>query len=194
MSKGCRKVFNFDVETTGLFANTHGIIQLAGVIEIDDKQVEEFDFKMRPFPDDRIDGEALLIHGHPKKEIYTWEDPLVVHDQLVKIFDKYVDRFDPTDKFYPCGYNIAFDTNFIIQFFKKCEDDYIGSWLKLNAQIDPLYILRMLDYMGQIYLSDYKLETVANALDIEIKAHDALSDIKATIEIRKIVEELITCE
>lgn len=194
MSKNVRKVFNFDVETTGLFANTHGIVQLAGIIEIDDKQVEEFDFKIRPFPDDKIDGESLLIHGHSMEEIYTWEDPLVVHEQLVEILGKYIDRFDPDDKFYPCGYNIAFDTNFLIQLFKKCEDDYIGSWLKLNAQIDPLYILRMLDFMGQISLSDYKLETVANALDIEIKAHDALSDIKATIEIRKIVEELITCE
>jgi len=193
MSEKDRKIFNFDVETTGLFANTHGIIQLSGIIEIGEKQVEEFDFKMRPFPDDRIDGESLLVHGNTKKEIYTWEDPIVVHEQLLEIMHKYVNPFDPDDKFYPCGYNIAFDTNFLIQFFKKCNDEYIGSWLKLNSQIDPLYILRMLDFMGLIYLPDYKLKTVAEALEIEIDAHNALSDIKATVEIRKIVEELISC-
>lgn len=193
MSKEVRKVFNFDVETTGLFPNTHGITQLAGIIEIGNKEVEEFNFKMRPFPDDEIDNEALAITGHNRKEILNWQDPIEVYHQLIDIMDKYVDRYDPSDKFYPCGYNINFDTSFLIQFFKKNEDEYIGSWLKLNAQIDPLYVLRMLDFMGKIWMENYRLETVAKALDIEINPHDALSDIKATMKIRRIVEELIDC-
>lgn len=191
-----KKIFNFDVETTGLYANMHGIIELGGVIEIGDKQVEEFHFKMRPFEDDHVDDKALQIEGrnYTWKEILTWDDPRDCYQQLIDIMHKYVDRFDPSDKFYPCGYNIAFDTNFLIQWFKKNNDEYVGSWLKLNAQIDPLYILRMLDFMDLIWLENYKLETVANALDIPIKAHDALSDIKATIEIRKVVQDLITCD
>lgn len=188
------KILNFDVETTGLFANTNGIVQLAGIIEIDGEQVEEFDLKMKPFENDIIDEKALKIHGHSRKEIMSWDDPTDCYEQLITIFDKYIDRYDRDDKFYPCGYNIAFDTNFLIQWFQKNNDQYIGSWLKLNAQIDPLYILRFLDYMGKIDLPNYKLETVAEALEIPIKAHDALSDIKATIEIRKIVEGIIDCE
>lgn len=189
-----RKILNFDTETTGLYPNTNGLVQLAGVIEINDKEVEEFDFKLKPFPDDIIDEESLKIHGHTKEEIMGWDDPISIHEQLVEILDKYVDRYDPEDKYYPCGYNTAFDISFLINYFKKCNNQFIGSWLKLKAQIDPLPILRMLDFMGQVDLSDYKLETVADALGIPIKAHDALSDIKATIEIRKIVEQLITCD
>lgn len=189
-----RKVFNFDVETTGLYANTHGIIQLAGVIEINNEVVEEFDFKMKPFPTDKISQESLDVTGYKLEEIVKWEDPKITYVKIIEIMNKYVNRFNPNDKFYPCGYNIAFDTNFLIQFFKKNNDQYIGSYLKLNSQVDPLYILRMLDFMGKISMHDYRLESVCKALGIEIKAHDALSDIKATIEIRKIVEELITCD
>ena len=190
-----RKVFNFDVETTGLYANIHGITQLAFVVEINDNVVEERDFLIRPFETDEIDDDALAIKGRTLEEIMeNGRDPESVHSEIVEILSMYVDKFDAGDKFYPCGYNIAFDTNFLIQFFKKNGDNYLGSWLRLAAQIDPLYILRMLDFMGKISMPDYKLESVANALDIEINAHNALSDIKATIEIRKIVEELITCD
>lgn len=189
-----KKVLNFDVETTGLFANTNGINQLAGVIEINGQQVEEFDLKMRPFDTDIIDEKALAIQGRTKEEILGWDSPVDCYHELIEIFNKYVDRYDSDDKFYPCGYNVPFDVNFLIQWFRKNEDQYCGSWINLKAQIDPLPVLRMLDYMGKIWMTDYKLETVAEALGIEIKAHDALSDIKATIEIRKAVEVLIDCE
>lgn len=189
-----KKVFNFDVETTGLFANTHGINQLAFIIEINGEVVEEHNFLIRPFQTDKIDKKALEVQGRTVKDLLKGQLPEEVHEQVVEIMAKYINKFDPADKFYPCGYNIAFDTNFLIQFFKKNDDNYLGSWLKLNAQIDPLYILRMLDYMGQISLENYKLETVCNALGIEIDAHDALSDIRATVEVRKIVEGLMSCD
>lgn len=189
--KYMRKVLNFDVETTGLFANTNGIVQLAGIIEIDEEQVEEFDFKMRPFSTDTIDKESLKIHNHTEEEVMSWQSPVDVYEQLIEMFDRYIDRFDREDKFYACGFNVPFDINFLIQWFKKNEDQYIGSWIDLKSQVDPLPVLRFLAYMGKIDLPNYKLETVANALDIPIVAHDALSDIKATIEIRKIVEQLI---
>jgi exonuclease I len=45
-----------------------------------------------------------------------------------------------------------------------------------------------MDYKGEITLQNYKLETVAGHFGIELKAHDALSDVKATREIiRKVL-------
>lgn len=189
-----RKIFNFDVETTGLYPNVNGIVQLGCIIEIDNEIREEFDFKMRPFPNDQIDEDSLKIHNYTKEEILKWEDPIAIYHRLIGIFERYINKYNEDDKFYPCGYNTSFDISFLIEFFKKCNDNYIGSWLNLKAQIDPLPILRMLDFMGLIKMDNYKLENVANALGISITAHDALSDVKATIEIRKIVEQLITCD
>lgn len=194
MQQKNRKVLNFDVETTGLFPNTNGIVQLAGIIEINGEQVEEFNLKMRPFKDDIIDKESLKIQKRTVEEVMSWMDPEEAYAELIEIFDKYIDRYDRSDKFYPCGFNVPFDINFLIQWFKKNDDQYIGSWINLKAQVDPLPILRFLDYMGKIDMEDYKLETIANVLDVPIEAHDALSDIRATIQIRDIVEQLIDCE
>jgi DNA polymerase-3 subunit epsilon len=188
-----RKIFNFDVETTGKYANVHGLTQIAGIIEINDKIVEKFHFKLKPYKTDKITREALDIQQITLKDILTYQNPSEVYEEIIEIFSKYINRWDPEDKFYPSGYNINFDISFLIEFFQKNNDEYLGSWIKLNAQIDPLYILRMLDFMGQIQLPNYKLETVAEALSIELTAHNPLSDIEATLKIRKIVEQLITC-
>jgi len=188
-----RKVFNFDVETTGLFPNIHGIVQLSGIIEINDEAVDRFNFLMKPFPQDKITEESLKVHGHTLDKIVHYQKPEQIYDNLIEIMKEHVDPFDPNDKFYPCGYNIGFDTSFLIQFFKKNGDEYIGSWLNMYVQIDPLPVLRMLDFMGKFALPNYRLETVAEVLGIEHNPHDAMSDIEVTIEIRKAVETLIDC-
>lgn len=189
-----KKVLNIDVETTGKNSLKHGITQISGIIEIDDIVVEEFDFKLRPFKRDIIDKFAIDIQNRSIDEILSWPAPKSTYRKITKIFEKYIDKYDSSDKFYPCAYNISFDIDFLIQFFRKNNDEYFGSWIDLKIQLDPLAILRMLAFLGKIDLPDYKLETVANALDIPITPHDSLSDVRATMEIRKILEKLINVD
>jgi DNA polymerase-3 subunit epsilon len=186
-----KKVLWFDCETTGLDPVKNDIIQLAGIIEIDGKEVDEFDFKCQPFSYDNITLDALAKNKFSLEDIKGFEMPLKVKIDFVNIIGKYCDKFDKNDKFYPAGYEVSFDINFISQWFQKCGDKFFGSWIDRRRPLDPRYLLSIMDYQGIISLPDYKLETVANHFGIAINAHDAFSDIQATRYIfKKVIEEL----
>ncbi len=177
-----KKVFWFDVETTGLDCSKHGIVQLAGMIEVNREIEEEFEFKLRPFPGDQIEESALSVHGFTVEKISGFDDPKQIYGLLIKLLGRHCDRYDRNDKFYPAGYNVSFDYSFLQAFFLKNNDKYFGSWFN-HRRLDPLAILWVGDYAGKYSLENYKLETVAGHFGIGIQAHDALSDVKATREI-----------
>ena len=179
-----KKVFWFDVETTGLNPVDHDIVQLALLIEIDDEIVESKNMLMQPFDYSTIDLEALNKQGRTVEEIKTYPNPKKVYPELISVLEKYVDRYDKTDKFHNGGYNSKFDMDFLKQYFIKNGDIYFGSWFNYRS-IDPLPLLHLLDGIGHISLPDYKLETVCKHYKIPLKAHDALSDITATRELTK---------
>ena len=93
------------------------------------------------------------------------------------------------------GYNnIAFDEEFLRNsFFKSLRDPYLTS-LNRNRRSDLLGLLRTLDlfFPGKIKIPKneknrkvFKLDQVSPFNGIEHFAHDALGDVKATIEIAK---------
>lgn len=173
------KIFYFDVETTGLDPQKNDIIQLAYQIVIDDKVVEGDSIFMQPFDFSTIEQEALDVHGFTIEKIKTFQKPHLAYKLILDILGKYIDKYDRSDKFQPAGYNTRFDLDFLKQFFVKNNDKYFGSWFNYRA-IDPLAILYFMEGMGKINLPNYKLETVCSHFKVEIDAHDALSDIKAT--------------
>lgn len=173
------KIFYFDVETTGLDPVQNAIIQLAGIIVIDGKAMEEFEFKIAPFETDHVSQEALDVHGYSVEDIKGFTTPSIVYQHLLNIFSKYVNKFDKSDKMTPAGYNVRFDMDFLKNFFLKNGDVYFGSWLNWKM-IDPLPLLHFIDFAGGISLPDYKLASVCAHFGIELQAHDALSDIRAT--------------
>ena len=183
------KILYFDSETTGIDPVKNDIIQLSGAVEIDGDVKEVFDIKMQPHSFENISNEALEVHGMTIEDIKKFQPAKEGYYKFISILQKYVSKFDRSDKFYPAGYNAGFDINFVAEKFKKCGDKYLGSWWNWNA-IDPLPILRWMDMKGKISLVNYKLETVCKHFGIEIKAHDALSDIQATIKVIKAVEKL----
>jgi len=174
-----KKIFWFDVETTGLDPINQDIVQLAFLIEIDGKIIESDNMLMQPFDYDTIDQQALDIHGRTVEELKTYPDPREAYKHLISILEKYVDRFNREDKFNHAGYNSRFDLEFLKQFFVKNDDVYFGSWFNYKG-IDPLTILHALDGIGKVSLPNYKLETACGHFNIPIEAHDALSDITAT--------------
>lgn len=182
------KLLYFDVETTGLDPVKNDIIQIAGMIVIDGKVEETFNFNISPFPDNvsYVSQEALDVHGYTLEQILTFPDPIIIYRELIDLFAKYINKYDKTDKFTPAGYNVRFDMEFLKQFFVKNCDVYFGSWVNWKM-IDPLPILHYLDFCGMISLPDYKLVTVCNYFGIEIQAHDALSDIVATRNVIQIL-------
>ena len=177
------KLFWFDCETTGLDPVKNDIIQLSYVIEIDGIVKEQEDLKMQPFSYENISQEALNIHGITLDEIKTFEDPKKVYRHLVSVFDKYVNKYDRSDKFTPGGYNIEnFDIPFLKNFWLKNNDKYFGSYLRYKG-IDPFQVIKFVNAIGKDKYDSMKLEAACKKFDIEIKAHDAMSDILATREL-----------
>lgn len=75
----------------------------------------------------------------------------------------------------------------MLNFFKKCGDKYFGSWVDYH-KFDVATLIQFLHLKGALTLENYKLVTVAGAMGIEFKAHDAQADIQTT---RKICYKLL---
>lgn len=184
------KLFFYDLETTGLDCSRNGIHQIAGIIEIDGVVKEEFNFKVRPFPNDQIDPGALTIAGVTKEEIFNYPYHMDIYLQLTNIIARYINKFDKTDKFHLVGYNnCAFDNAFFRQFFTKCLDKFFGSYFHSDS-IDVM-VLASYKLMDERTLIDsFKLSSVAQYLGIKIDEtglHDAMYDIRLTREIFKTI-------
>lgn len=177
-----QKIFWCDVETTGLDSKRNDIISLAYLIEINGEVKEKGELFCQPFRYDTINAKALEINKLTIAQIKEFDTPQEMYKKLIKILDKYVDRYNTSDKFISCGYNIRFDVAFLKEFFYKNNDKYLFSYLDYH-QLDVFNLLYILDYKGILQLENYKLETVAKYFGIKLKAHNALSDIEATRQV-----------
>lgn len=182
------KVMLIDTETTGLSAFKNDIHQLAGMVKIDGKVVERFNYKIRPFDFNNISPEALEVSGVTVEQLKEYPEPKSVHMVFCKMMEKYVDKFKKEDKFHLAGQNVSFDAGFLSNFFKKCGDKYYGSWFNWD-HIDLRAMSAILRYAGLLPVENLKLETLAKHFKLEFngKAHDAMADIEMTDEVLKLL-------
>ncbi|KKN00441.1 hypothetical protein LCGC14_1137750 [marine sediment metagenome] len=185
------KIMYVDVETTGLEPSKHSIVQLAGIIEIDDVEKERFNLRMRPKEDTEIDPRALEIIGKTTEELMTYPHDIDVYPQLLLILHKYVNKFERQDKMFFVAYNANFDMQFVRAWFEARGDVYFGAWF-FFPPIDIMTIAanEMMEVRAE--MTDFKLHTVCKKLGLEwdeLAAHDAMYDIEKTMEIHSILEE-----
>lgn len=184
------KIFYFDVETTGLDAKDNDIITIAYMIEIDgDIKLTKY-LKLQPFNYENISTKALEVNGITLEELKTFIKPEDAYHELIVDMSMFCDKYNRNDKYTPAGYNARFDIDFLSHFFKKNNDQYLGSFFNWKT-VDPLSILYFNHFKEEINLVNYKLETVCKHYGIEIEAHDALSDIKATHSLIEILKKPI---
>ena len=184
------KLLFFDLETAGLNPNENGIHQISGCIEIDSEEKEYFDFKVAPNPKLTISEEALKVSNKTKEEVLAYEPMDIVYKKLLALLEKYVDKYNKTDKFFLVGYNNAsFDNQFLRNWFMQNNDKYFGSWFWPNTL--DVYVLATQKLLKErSKLLDFKLNTVCSYVGITIddsQLHDAIYDIKLTRELYKIV-------
>lgn len=176
-----KKLLFLDVETTGLDPKKNGLIQIAGIVEIDGQEIEKFNYKLKPFPGDLCNAEALKVNGTTIETIKTFEDPISVHKQFTDLLCRHVDTYDKADKFHMVGYNVKFDDQFLREWFTKCANKYYGSfffWPGIDVSV--LAAMKVLNRRGTF--GNFKLMTVAKALGVNTEgpAHDALFDVEVT--------------
>jgi len=185
-----KKIY-FDCETTGTNPIKNGIIQIAGIIEINNEEMRSFNIKIKPFESDVIEQEALDISGITLENIKGFEDPKTAYNSIVNLFDNYIDKYDKYDKFIVCGYNVRFDIDFLKEFFIKNGNDYLFSYF--GKPKDPFPVIQYLSAIGKIDSVNNKLSTICEYFKIDIRnAHDAMADIRATKFLIEKLDKILT--
>ena len=185
------KIIFIDTETGGVNPEKAALIQLSGIIRIDKKDVEKFNFYIKPFENSEVTEKALEVQGRTLEELKTdkYVEEKEVYKQFINILDKYIDKYDRTDKFIVAGYNVRFDVYILKAFFQRHGNNFLFSYLD-SSMLDPLYSIRLLQIAEVLpVLENNKLETWCKHFGIELKAHDSLEDIEAT---KKLIGKLIS--
>lgn len=183
MIKNLVKTF-IDVETGGFDSKTNGLIQVAGIIEVNGSVKEEFNFQMQPLKGRKYDTQALVKNGYDMAMIKKFNPNAMCFGMFRQMMKKYIDPFDNKDKSFFIAYNSDFDEQFIRQWFKDNKDDYFGS-LFWNPSICVMKKACEFLIEHRDEFTNFRLETVANFFDLkpEGNLHDAMVDIKLTKEL-----------
>lgn len=174
-----------DGETTGLDSSKNDIIQLAcipviGGVEYSDKVFNQY---CQPINWNDVDPGALAINGLTVDFLKKQQKAEV----MVNNFVLYAKQFNC--KFIIAGYNVGFDKDFIAALFKKVGRE--ADFLDLFTGDIRDTMKRAKKLKAQLPTSNIKLATLASHFNIEINAHDALSDIAATIKVDKMLSDML---
>lgn len=181
-----------DVETTGFNPYKNGIIQIAGIVEIDEEEKESFNFNCNVFEKDEISDKALEVNNVTREQIAEFDNPKDIYSKLIDVMARHINKYNKKDKFAFVGFNASFDYNFMRSWFVKNEDKFgIGSWC-WNPYIDVMTIAYHYLKDRRSLMPNFKLDSVAKALEIELdedELHDAFYDVKLT---RQIYRQLLS--
>jgi DNA polymerase-3 subunit epsilon len=176
------KTIFFDVETSGVDYKVNGLLQIAGLVECEGEESYEFNYFMKPFPDQIIEDGALEANGITRSQIESFADPFQCYLQFTQMLKRYVDRFDRTDKITLIGYNSRFDDDFMREWFRRCHDKFYGAYFFWPA-IDVANMVAVKYRQVRNQFPNFQLMTVAKHLKIDVdesKAHDAVYDTLVT--------------
>lgn len=194
------KILWFDLETTGTSPIRHAIHQLAALAEIDGKLDDAIDIRMSPMMKQEIDPEALTATGVTEEQIRSYPHQSDGYKKFESFLSRYINRYEKLDKFILAGYNInAFDEPFLRQLFldnattrqSRKYGGYFGSWFFWPKRDVQTYLAEHIAEHG-LRLPNFQLSTVCEHFGIEINAHDALSDIRATRQLYRVLRYSIS--
>ena len=178
-----KRIF-IDTETTSVNRYKCGLWQIGGIIEAG-KRKEEFLFECDIFKEDLVDQKALERHNLTIEKLSEKPDPEETMKKFQELLGKYVDKYDPADKFYFINFGAEFDAEVIRQWFEKNDDNYYGSWF-WHPPIDVM-VLAVQDIIGQRHqLKNFKQSSVLEYYKIDHNGddlHNALYDAKMAREI-----------
>ena len=179
-----------DLETTGTDERIHGVIQIAGKVQIRSEdglsivKQEPFDLNLSPFPGDMVSKEALEICGVTMEDLKSPErlEPRKAKQIFTSMLCRYVDKFKKPDKFFLVGFNSTFDDRMLRALFEKCQDKYYGSLISWPPiDVAPMAAIKL--GVRRLKMPNFKLATVATEVGISVrsdKLHDAMYDIELT--------------
>ncbi len=182
-----------DVETTGLNPRGDSIIEIAALYESGDTKSV---FHKYCLPDaivpatfgkiEELTGitlEYLRENGISESQLYS---------EFISWLAQFIDKYNREDKAIFAAYNARFDNEFIRELFQRNGDNYFGSWF-YSAPLDIMSTVMLAYKIGAMGKPEnFKNATIASLMGIELKAHSAIEDIKASRQIEIILENQIT--
>lgn len=169
-----------DIETTGLDAHKHEIIELGCIVvrqtpritgESGVEIVEEFEFKIKPEHLDTADPEALKINGYNK---HDWGSAIPLKEALEIFVEK-------TEGAALVAHNVIFDWVFLEEAFRKTGIKNRMHYHKLDTL--SIAFARLYD---DPKAQKFSLRALASYFGVRNeKAHSALSDTRTMFEIYK---------
>lgn len=198
-----RRLVVFDLETGGLDASRHPIIQFAGAaLDLNEPGwpvVETQEVKVR-FDPETADPEALAGNSY---DAATWAREALHPRLAAQAIAEFLRRHATMPKMSARGrgymvaelaaYNDArFDGDFLAGWFKSLELFCPGACYEL---LDPLQLARWVARFGPLAPPpNFKLSTVARWLGLEVDdtaAHDAMADVETTVEVARRLHAMI---
>jgi DNA polymerase-3 subunit epsilon len=190
------KLLYLDLETTGLNPNENAIIELSGILEVNEKPQESFSIYMRPDTDQIINSDALNAIGLDLNTIERYPSQEIGYSRFIKILEKYVNPYDKNDKLFLVGYNIhGFDVPFLRNFFERNHNKYFGSYF-YHPSIDVMLLASYFSMRQRDNLPNFKLPTIAKSLGISVddaRLHSALYDVTITRDIFLLIRQEYVC-
>lgn len=176
------KILWLDVETTGLDRRRNGIIQIAGLVDIDGTIAERFDFQMNP--EAEFDPASQPIHGISEERIAQYPPKEETLNRFKELLLRYVDVDDPATRFRPGGYNVRFDLGFLEQWLSDMGEPGLGLFFTRD-RVDPSFMMKAFqEYRGKGLMPSWSLRAVAAQMGLVFgDRHDAREDIEITREI-----------
>lgn len=178
------RILWIDVETTGLDRHRNGIIQIAGLVDIDGEILERFDLQMNP--EAEFDPASQEIHGISQREIALYPAKQETFERFKALLDRYVRSDVPESRFHPGGYNVRFDLGFLEQWFHDMKDPGLSPYFR-RERIDPSHMMKAFqEYRGRQLMPSWSLRAVAAQMGFSYaQRHDALEDVEITREIHR---------
>jgi len=174
-----------DIESTGLRPDKHDVVQIACIPVIAGESFldKTFNQHCKPINWKDIDPGALRVNGQTIEKLKTYQSPEAMVNNLVLYLRQFKTKFTIS------GYNVDFDRGFIAALFKKVnrEQDFLE--LFYPGTRDAFKKAKKLK--TQLPTPNLKLATLCEHFKIHIDAHDALSDISATLQLDKILSEML---
>lgn len=179
-----------DTETTGLEVTDSAAFEVAMILVDSGKVICSRCFFLNPLSETiKYHEEAGKVHGYSENDIRSFpaesEQVQKIASFLKDARELWMKDGSKTEKMIVAGYNVGFDIKHLKALLER-NGFYYGDYFSdvvadVFLQVKKAGEMRILPY-----LKNRKLATVAEHLGIDIgKAHDALSDIKATREVAK---------
>lgn len=186
------KLIYIDVETTGLNANKHAIIQLAYIIEINGKVKARGSYRINPKTYNKareVDARALEVNGIAMEQLATFQDQADAFRSFLAVLEQYISL---EERLTFVAYNSQFDIKFVQAWFQDNGrfNDY-GRYFTYK-DLDVFALVKYLVYCG--HFSEVKSHTLGNmckAIDLVFDGHDAVADIEATRDLHLHLVEYI---